>query len=92
MDTRNQYPLEPIAPAGSPALSDPAHSSMIPACQWESIGEYSDIKLEISTGEDAGIAKITINRPEKRNAFRPQLNYYMHSKSSGTIQKLVWSF
>jgi len=72
MDTRNQYPLEPIAPAGSPALTDPAHSSMIPACQWESIGEFSDIKLELATDEAAGIAKITINRPEKRNAFRPQ--------------------
>ena len=28
--------------------------------------------MERSTGEDSGIAKITINRPEKRNAFRPQ--------------------
>ncbi|MFA7267263.1 MAG: 1,4-dihydroxy-2-naphthoyl-CoA synthase, partial [Candidatus Nanopelagicales bacterium] len=26
----------------------------------------------VSTGDDAGIAKITINRPHKRNAFRPQ--------------------
>ena len=26
----------------------------------------------MSTGEDAGIAKITINRPEVRNAFRPE--------------------
>ena len=31
--------------------------------------EYQDIKLEST--ED-GIAKITINRPEVRNAFRPQ--------------------
>ncbi|MCX6404226.1 MAG: 1,4-dihydroxy-2-naphthoyl-CoA synthase [Actinobacteria bacterium] len=45
---------------------------MIPACEWQSIGDYSDIRLETSTGEAAGIAKITINRPEKRNAFRPQ--------------------
>ena len=25
-----------------------------------------------ATGDDAGIAKITINRPEVRNAFRPE--------------------
>jgi naphthoate synthase len=37
---------------------------------WETIREYHDIKYERVTGE--GIAKITINRPEVRNAFRPQ--------------------
>jgi naphthoate synthase len=39
---------------------------------WEAAGDYSDIRYEISTGEDAGIAKITISRPEVRNAFRPE--------------------
>jgi naphthoate synthase len=39
---------------------------------WQPAGEYSDIRYELSTGEDAGIAKITINRPEVRNAFRPE--------------------
>jgi len=39
---------------------------------WEAAGEYSDIRYELATGEDAGIAKITINRPEVRNAFRPE--------------------
>jgi naphthoate synthase len=39
---------------------------------WESAAEYEDIRYELSTGEDAGIAKITINRPEVRNAFRPE--------------------
>ncbi len=39
---------------------------------WEPAGEYEDIRYETSTGEDAGIAKITINRPEVRNAFRPE--------------------
>jgi naphthoate synthase len=39
---------------------------------WRPAGEYSDIRYELSTGDDAGIAKITINRPEVRNAFRPE--------------------
>jgi naphthoate synthase len=34
--------------------------------------DYTDIHYEHSTGEDAGIAKITIARPEVRNAFRPR--------------------
>src|SRR5436305_6705526 len=39
---------------------------------WEPAGQYTDIRYERSTGEDAGIAKITINRPQVRNAFRPE--------------------
>jgi naphthoate synthase len=38
---------------------------------WAPAAEYSDIRYEKSSGADAGIAKITINRPEVRNAFRP---------------------
>jgi naphthoate synthase len=34
-------------------------------------GEYTDIHYEKSADPDAGIAKITIARPEVRNAFRP---------------------
>jgi naphthoate synthase len=33
---------------------------------------YTDIRYEKSTGVDSGIAKITIARPEVRNAFRPR--------------------
>ncbi len=39
---------------------------------WQAAGDYTDIRYEISPGEGAGIAKITINRPEVRNAFRPE--------------------
>ena len=81
MDTRNKYVLPPVVADGSPAKSDPSYSSIKPACKWESIGEYSDIKLELSSGADRGIAKITINRPEKRNAFRPQ-----------TVKELIHAF
>ncbi len=34
--------------------------------------DFADIHYEKSTGADAGIAKITIARPEVRNAFRPR--------------------
>lgn len=36
--------------------------------EWTTIKEYQDIKFEFFEG----IAKITINRPEVRNAFRPE--------------------
>ncbi len=35
--------------------------------QWQPAGEYTDIRYETAEG----IAKITIDRPEVRNAFRP---------------------
>jgi naphthoate synthase len=39
---------------------------------WISAGEYVDIRYEKSAPDAPGIAKITINRPEVRNAFRPE--------------------
>ena len=39
---------------------------------WQPAGTYTDIRYEKSAEPDAGIAKITINRPEVRNAFRPE--------------------
>src|SRR5215203_3493770 len=39
-----------------------------PAAGWQPAGEYEDIRYEIADG----IAKITIDRPEVRNAFRPE--------------------
>ncbi|MBU2913329.1 1,4-dihydroxy-2-naphthoyl-CoA synthase [Reichenbachiella agariperforans] len=40
---------------------------------WETIKEYTDIKFDFFEG----IAKITINRPEVYNAFRPETNFEM---------------
>src|ERR671928_1810598 len=39
-----------------------------PGADWQPAGEYEDIRYEIADG----IAKVTIDRPEVRNAFRPQ--------------------
>ncbi len=38
---------------------------------WTPAGEYTDIRYEKSTQPEGKIAKITIDRPEVRNAFRP---------------------
>ena len=38
---------------------------------WENIKTFKDLRLEKSVSSK-GIIKITINRPEVRNAFRPQ--------------------
>ena len=81
MDTRTKYVLPPVVADDSPAKKDPSYSSITTACEWVRTGDYTDIILERSTGEDSGIAKITINRPEKRNAFRPQ-----------TVQELIHAF
>ena len=40
-----------------------------PALEWQTAGDFEDIRYEHSAD---GIAKVTINRPEVRNAFRPQ--------------------
>ena len=50
-------PIDPV---------DAFRATTLPA--WETRGEWSDIRYEVAEG----IARITINRPEKRNAFRPQ--------------------
>lgn len=44
-----------------------------PALDWKSVKDYEDIRLETAEG----VAKITINRPESRNAFRPTTIFEM---------------
>jgi len=43
--------------------------------KWIKLRDYTDIRYEQSEGE--GVAKITINRPEVRNAFRPKTVFEM---------------
>jgi len=40
----------------------------LPAPAWEEHGAFKDIRYEVAEG----IGKLTICRPERRNAFRPQ--------------------
>jgi naphthoate synthase len=40
--------------------------------QWQTARDYQDIRYELGVGDAAGIAKLTINRPEVHNAFRPE--------------------
>jgi len=48
--------------------TDPADTTIRPGADWQGAGDYGDICYELAEG----IAKITIDRPEVRNAFRPQ--------------------
>jgi naphthoate synthase len=51
----------------NPLLTMPTPTTIKRALDWQSAGEFTDILYEKADG----IAKITINRPEVRNAFRP---------------------
>jgi naphthoate synthase len=59
---------------GSP--KDPVadlRSADLPA--WEQVGDFTDIRYEVAEG----IAKVTICRPEVRNAFRPETLFELSS-------------
>ena len=49
-------------------LETEARRRIRPGADWRAAGEYEDIRYELADG----IAKITIDRPEVRNAFRPE--------------------
>ena len=40
--------------------------------EWQTAHTYDDIRYELGGGDAAGIAKLTIDRPEVHNAFRPE--------------------
>jgi naphthoate synthase len=48
--------------------AEQARRTIAPGAEWRSGGGYGDIRYELADG----IAKVTIDRPEVRNAFRPQ--------------------
>jgi len=69
--------IPPARPIGE--IVDPHRNSIRPALAWERVEApagraYTDITYDIGRpdGANGAIAKITICRPEVRNAFRPQ--------------------
>ncbi len=60
------------------SAAEPIPTTIRPGATWEPAGEYSDIRYEhadVPVGDAGGtarIAKLTIARPEVRNAFRPE--------------------
>jgi naphthoate synthase len=49
-------------------VTDPGATTIRTAAAWQPAGDHHDIRYETAEG----MAKITIDRPEVRNAFRPQ--------------------
>jgi naphthoate synthase len=59
---------EPQASIGRTHADPVAELRSLPDPSWKQLGEYNDIRYEVAEG----IARLTICRPEVRNAFRPQ--------------------
>jgi naphthoate synthase len=63
-------------PAARPIgeITDPTRNTIRPALEWSTSGDYRDITYGVGRpgGAQGSVAKVTINRPEVRNAFRPQ--------------------
>src|ERR1044071_4712800 len=63
--------------------------------EWKRVHEYTDIIYEHDAGGE-GIAKITISRPEKRNAFRPEtvaelLDAFARARDDETIGVILFT-
>jgi naphthoate synthase len=56
------------AAAPSSWTAEQGGRTIAPGADWQAAGDYEDIRYETAEG----IAKVTIDRPEVRNAFRPQ--------------------
>jgi len=65
---RRAYPAARPDPGGLPSRAIESSANEVHAIvEWVAAGEWEDIRYETA----GGIAKLTINRPEVRNAFRP---------------------
>ena len=53
-------------------MSSETETTIRPGAQWQAGAEFEDIRYELAAAPHEGTAKITIARPEVRNAFRPQ--------------------
>ena len=61
-----------------------------PLPQWQRPYEFADVIYEVADG----IARITINRPQKRNAFRPQTLFelaraFEHARDDITVGAII---
>jgi naphthoate synthase len=59
---------------------------------WQAVRTYADIRFE----RDGGLAKITICRPEVRNAFRPKtlfelIDAFSRAREDGTIGVIIFT-
>ena len=59
---------------------------------WQTVRAYEDIRFE----RDGGLAKITICRPEVRNAFRPKtlfelIDAFSRAREDGTIGVIIFT-
>lgn len=64
------------------------------AIKWKHIKKFQDIKYEQGLEDATGINKITINRPEVRNAFRPQTVFelkevFSHAREDQTCGVII---
>jgi len=60
--------------------------------QWQTVRTYEDIRFE----RDGGLARITICRPEVRNAFRPKtlfelIDAFTRAREDGTIGVIIFT-
>lgn len=74
-----------------PSIAGDANRKIRSNEKWIKLKDYKDIRLEKT--ED-GVAKITINRPEKRNAFRPQTvmelkDAFEHCREDQTVGVII---
>ncbi len=58
-----------LSPESDVAPPIPETAPLRGPVDWSPVGKYEDIRLDVSS---EGIAKVTICRPQVRNAFRPQ--------------------
>ncbi|KAB8141644.1 1,4-dihydroxy-2-naphthoyl-CoA synthase [Chloroflexia bacterium SDU3-3] len=63
--------------------------------EWTKVRDYTDIIYEHDAAGE-GIAKITINRPEKRNAFRPEtvnelIEAFTHARDDENIGVILFT-
>jgi len=72
-------------------MTDTCKLAPAPA-NWQPVRTYEDIRFE----RDGGLAKITICRPEVRNAFRPKtlfelIDAFSRAREDGTIGVIIFT-